>query len=249
MAELESIYTLLKSATSETPQFPPTDLFNEGWLLRLVIDWFSKHAIQENPFSFMESSHWFSEASLPSAFLRRTGGDNLAEAHTKADGVIGHITIGNGTKTELSLLPTASQFMVLEAKIFSKLSTGVTNAKYFDQAARNVACIAEVLKRAHRPPTKITRLGFYVLAPKIQIDTGVFDKNIARTSIREKVKKRVGEYKGEKDSWFQRWGEPTIERIELATLSWEKLFSTIRKYDQESAGAIEGFYKKCLEFN
>jgi hypothetical protein len=197
----------------------------------------------------MESSHWFSEASLPSAFLRRNRKDDLAEAHTKADGVIGHFTIGNGTKTELSLLPTASQFLVLEAKIFSKLSTGVTNAKYFDQAARNVACIAEILKRANRLPTKITHLGFYVLAPQIHIDTGIFDKNMARKSIREKVKKRVAEYKEEKDSWFQRWWEPTIERIELATLSWEELFGTIRKYDQESARAMERFYKKCLEFN
>jgi hypothetical protein len=57
--------------------------------------------------------------------------------------------------------------------MFSVLSSGVTRATYFDQAARNVACIAEVLFRAKREPAKMGVLGFFVLAPDEQISGAV----------------------------------------------------------------------------
>ncbi len=63
-------------------------------------------------------------------------------------------------------------FVVLEAKMFGNLSAGVKNASYFNQAARNVACIAELLKRPGRPVTEFKALGFYVLAPASQIRQG-----------------------------------------------------------------------------
>ena len=70
-----------------------------------------------------------------------------------ANGVIGHFSIGDEGKADLKLLPEATQFLVLEAKMFSGLSPTVNNARYYDQAARNVACMAEVLCRAERNPS------------------------------------------------------------------------------------------------
>ena len=109
---------------------------------------------------------------MPSAFLARHRGDPLAENWTHADGVLGHFTIGNQGKADLSLRHDATQFLVLEAKMFSELSSGVTSAGHFDQAARNVACIAEVFHRANVQPRPKTQIGFYVLAPDSQIKQG-----------------------------------------------------------------------------
>ncbi len=52
------------------------------------------------------------------------------------------------------MIPTATQFVVAEGKMYSPLSPGVTHARYFDQAARTVACIAEVLRRGKRTPAQ-----------------------------------------------------------------------------------------------
>lgn len=45
MVVLERIQAMLISCTTESPLFPPTDLYNETWLLRLVLDWFSRHEV------------------------------------------------------------------------------------------------------------------------------------------------------------------------------------------------------------
>ena len=150
---LDRIVSMLRSCDSAAPLFPPTELFGEGWLLRLFLDLFSTHRVDNHPLSFSQRARWFSEALLPSAFLPRYRGDPLAESWTHADGVIGHFHIGHVGRADLSLSHDASQFIVLEAKMFSKLSSGVTHARYFDQAARTVACMAEVLRRANPPFT------------------------------------------------------------------------------------------------
>ena len=80
-------------------------------------------------------------------FKARFRGDPLSEARTNADGVIGHIRIGDKAKADLELIEDAKQFTVIEAKVGSHLSSGVTHAEYFDQAARTVACMAEAIKR------------------------------------------------------------------------------------------------------
>jgi hypothetical protein len=245
---LKSIQEMLRSAASDQSLFPPTLLYNEGWLLRLVLHWFSEASVQDHPLSFAADSKWFSEALLPSPFLARYRGDKLAENWTHADGVVGHFRIYEKGKTDFRLLPGAAQFLVLEAKMFSSLSSGVTNARYYDQAARNVACMAETLRRADHNPLNMTKLGFYVLAPSSQIERGVFSKDVAKESIFEKVHRRVGAYEGEKEWWFEEWFRPTCDMTNVSCLSWEQLIATINKHDP-IAGAIKAFYDRCLKFN
>lgn len=140
----ERIAELLSMSVGPGRVFPPTELYNEGWMLRLVLDWFSRTPDCNYELRFLDGSGWYSEALLPSAFLSRKRGDVLAESWTHADGVVGHFSIGENGAGDLSLKDGATQFVVVEAKMFSKLSAGVTNARYFNQAARNVACIAEI---------------------------------------------------------------------------------------------------------
>jgi hypothetical protein len=118
---LGAIQRMLRAASGGRPPFPPTLLYNEGWLLRLILDWFAGRDVGGHPLSFATGARWFSEALLPSAFLARYRGDELAESWTHADGVVGHFVIGEGGKADLRLAPEAGQLLVLEAKLFSGL--------------------------------------------------------------------------------------------------------------------------------
>jgi hypothetical protein len=246
---VEALCSLMISSSTEPSLFPPTLIYNEGWLLRLVLDWYSKRSSSEMPLYFAEGAKWYSEALLPSAFLPRYRGDQLGESRTHADGVIGHFEVGIEGKADFELLSHASQFLVLEAKISSSLSSGVTRAKYFDQAARNIACMAEVLRRAECQPEEVGSLGFYVLAPASQIDKGVFSSVMNQKSVLQKVERRVSEYQGEKDAWFDQWFYPTVNNIEILCLSWEELIAAIGSADVAFCDGISRFYDYCLRFN
>lgn len=246
---MHALRFLLDKFDPTTPSFPPTLLFNEGWLIRIILDWFSTHQVQEHPLNFSKGVNWFSEALLPSAFLQRYRGDPLAESHTHADGVIGQIIVGGEGKADLALEPSASQFVVLEAKISSPLSSGISNAPYYDQAARSVACMAEVLSRATLSPWDVDQIGFYVLAPKGQIQSGVFEKEMQRKSISEKVARRVSEYDGEKDGWFEEWFKPLIGLVDLGSISWEEIISKMGEVDSETSQMMLEYYSSCLTYN
>ncbi len=174
------IQALLEQCSNANRCFPPTILYNEGWMLRLSIDWFARNKIENHPLTVPEGSTWYSEALLPSTFLQRYRGDKYSEAWTHADGAIGHFEIGQSGNGDLSIHPHAKHFVILEAKMFSKLSSGTKNANYYNQAARNVACIAEVLRKGNVKPSELSSLGFYVLAPASQIDEGIFDTLVNR---------------------------------------------------------------------
>jgi len=246
----QRISELLSKAKDSDRVFPATDLYNEGWMLRLVIDWLSRNAQVEFDIHFTEGSRWYSEALLPSAFLARRRGDNLAESWTHADGVIGQFLIGENADGDLSLEEGATQLVVTEAKMFSKLSPGVTNAKYFNQGARNVACIAEIAKRANIAPSLFEDIAFYVIAPKVRIDEGVFSEQMQKIDIREKVQRRVSEYEDQaKSLWFEEWFLPVLEAIKVRCISWEEILAVIVKHDEADGRELGQFYEKCFEFN
>ena len=193
---------LIYSFDPSNPNYRPTDIYNESWLIKLVLHQASMIPDETFPIGFLHGSTWFSEGLLPTAFKARSQGDPLSEARTNAYGVIGQIRIGAKAKADLELEPHATQFTVVEAKVGSPLSKGTSNASYFDQAARNVACMAEVIARAGKEPSGFDRLEFVVLAPRYSIDIGTFSDELTRSSIEQKVRKRVDAYHGEFESWF-----------------------------------------------
>jgi hypothetical protein len=249
---LQRIQAMLDAANTAYRVFPATVLYNENWMLRLTLDWFSNHDPGQHPLRFEQGARWFSEAWLPSAFLlrQRRPRDPLAEGWSHADGVIGHFTLGNQGKADLSLSPTASQLIVLEGKIYSCLSLGVRNAPFYDQAARTVGCMAEVLKRANRLPNDMTSLAFYVIAPRSEIQRGVFKNEVTSQSVTNKVRKRVGEYAGARNDWLTGWFELLLQRpVAIGCLEWETILGRIRESDPSSGDALTEFYQRCLDYN
>lgn len=246
---LDSIHHMLVLAREGEAPFPPTLLFEEGWMLRLVLQWFSVTGTQGGPFSFAPGAKWYSEGRLASAFLPRHRGDRQAEGHTRADGAIGHFEIGESGQAELTLAADARQFVVVEAKMFSGLSKGTTHAPKYNQAARNVACMAELMSRADCPPSKLATLGFYVLAPQRQIDAGVFATFMSKEALERVVRDRVETYDADKSQWLEDWFLPTLSAMHVACLSWESILTFIESEDPVFGNDLNGFYNHCVEFN
>ncbi len=236
---------LLARCQSDASVLPPTQLYNEGWMLRLVLDWFDRYRTLYHQLSFLPEARWYSEALLPSRFLPQCRGDERAESFTHADGIVGHFSIAPGERGAARLLPQPKQFVVTEAKLGSTLSAGTKNAPEYDQAARNVACMAHMLDGVDL--TTIERLGFYVIAPDNQIKAGVFGNLVTKESICRKVDGRVAKYPGLRDAWFKGTFEPVLKRIDLSILSWESILGALPT-DEESDG-IREFYRLCKQFN
>src|SRR5438093_10667377 len=97
MTPHERIGEMFRLASTENRLFPATVFYNEGWLLRLVLDWFSRPDGRQNSegnlLGFAQGARWYSEALLSSQFLARHQSDHLAEGWTHAARVIGHVRI------------------------------------------------------------------------------------------------------------------------------------------------------------
>jgi len=253
MKALGTVYQILSQCDNGMSTIPPTLLYNEGWMLRLLLEWFSKQTASGHPLGFSKGARWYSEALIPSAFLPMKRGDTLAESWTHADGVIGQFAIGAKRDTDLSLLPDSTTFKVLEAKMLSKLSKGTKHAPYFNQAARNIACIAETLRLANKNPLSMISVAFYVIAPKTQIAKSLFTKELSRDDIREKVEQRVNDYdteqKPDKEKWFKEWFVPTLEKTDVQSISWEEILDYVSEADAVSGNDMNAFYNKCKQYN
>lgn len=246
---LSILTDLLSAYDPESPHFRPTEIYNESWLVKLIMSQASLIPAADHPLSFLPGSSWFSEALLPTVFKARKQGDPLSESRTNADGVIGHFRIGHQAKADFELTEKAQQFTVVEAKVGAPLSKGTTNAPYFDQAARNVACMAESLALAELSPASLKRLDFIVLAPARAIEKGTFAGKITKSSIQSKTEQRVAAYQGDLDPWLQEKFLPTLERVQLHSLSWEDAIDWIRAHNPQAADQLVDFYQLCLKYN
>lgn len=239
---LDRICHILGTAGQPGSAIRPTDIYNEGWMLRLLLDSMAARHANNHPFRFVPDATWLSETLLYSEFLARSRPDELAEGWTNADGVIGHFLDPSQTPNrELRLAKDPRQFVVIEAKMFSGLSTGIKRSAGYDQAARTVACMAAILKRANVAPQGINRLAFYVVAPQSQIQADKFGSLVTKSSIVKAVEARVAAYDGERDEWLKNWFRPTLELAEVKLVAWEAVLS-------DASAEMKAFYANCLRY-
>jgi hypothetical protein len=249
------IINMLRTCDTEHGVLPPTEVYNEGWMLRLILDWFSRQPASNHQLAFEEGARWYSEILLPSQFLPRFQMDPQAETYTHADGVIGHFSVDRAGKGDIDLVADATQLVVIEAKIFSTLSKGIKNFKNYDQAARTVACMAETLSIGKRPINDRSRLGFYVIAPERQLKfEPTFQTFLHKDSIRIKVRKRIKAFSDPADAatknrWLETWFLPALESIDIQCITWEEIISYIHSNDRRNGDALLEFYEKCLALN
>ena len=256
----ERLLDIVRRTDSTLSHFPSTLFYNEGWMLKLLLDAFQTEGIRNHPLSFQTGARWYSEARLPSPFSAEKRGDGKGEGSTCADGTLGHFEFRKGTIAGLVLKDSATQFIVTEAKMGSKLSAKTTNAPGYDQAARNVACMAEAIRRwidstekngEPRSLGDLTSVGFYVIAPS---DTA--DKHSPRmevAAIRTAVEARMRAYNtnsSELETWGKAYFTPLMDRISndnLKILSWESCIEAVRSQNQQTGDELFKFYSACLE--
>ena len=232
----------------------PTALFNEGWMLRLVLDWFSKNRGCDFDVSFEKDAHWFSEGRLETIFKN--------ENYTEADGVFGNITIGTQGAlnkeisakgiSDIRLEKNCRQLVVIEAKMFSGFSKGVTNAKDYDQVARYAACISHVIHKSGVDINNINDLAFYVFLPDKQKKKPEIYKYLAQDQIIKTVKERVdgycGENKSEINEWYNNAFLSFMEKAKIKLISWEEILDFIKQKDLNAHKMLSAFYSRCLQY-
>tara|TARA_A100000171_G_C2140531_1_gene155405 strand:- start:4722 stop:5510 length:789 start_codon:yes stop_codon:yes gene_type:complete len=232
----------------------PTEFYNEGWLLKLLVHAITDFGLKEHPLYVNEKDKFFSEGLLYSPFLQRFRGDPLAETHTHADGVIGNFEIGN-VNSKGSLHFKGNKLNIFEAKINSGFSKKVSNATFYNQAARYVACIAKTIDEADKLEVlNDLSIGFYLVVPEDQYNKKKknFKKFLDKTDIFDRVKERVEQYKNEVDyeeriKWLQTKFNPVLEKTVIKPLFYEEIISKLQDY--KYIDEINNFYKSCIKYN
>ena len=245
----ERVAYLLTRCGQTDGVLPPTALFNEGWMLRLILDWATQHRSSISALPFDDGSIWYSEALLPSRFRPRHRGDIAGEGFTHADGVIGHFRLRPGGRGDIELLSTARQLTVVEAKMASGLSAGTKHAPEFNQAARNMACIAHLVSGSGIDLPKLTHLGFVILAPAARIAEGAIAAAIDKTAICEMVVRRADGFDAAASDWCKSYLEPVVQHCSISAVSWESVLSEIDAIDPKFGEQLAEFDAKCLLYN
>lgn len=125
---LQRISEMFQRCSGADPVCPPTELYNEGWMLRLILDWQFNHKEEFPLFPFPNAGRCYSEALLPSPFLPRHKGDPLGEVYTHADGAIGDFKIGGKGAGDLVLSEEAQHFTILESGMVLRTAKKGTHA-------------------------------------------------------------------------------------------------------------------------
>lgn len=260
----ERLFKIMQTAADGVGgQFPPTEIYNEGWMLRLVLDAATSLGDKVHPFQPFDRAKWYSEVRLASPFLKSMRLDPLSEGFTHADAVVGQFDFRPDTRAGLSLTNDCQQFIVVEAKMFSNLSSGVSNAPTYNQAARNVACMAHAIAESGRKIDEFERLGFYVIAPSLTLrerrKTNL-ERLTTQDSIAEVIDQRIRAYEefGRPEAarlrqWQSQWLSPLLDRLQidgaLKVLSWDDVIDLIEVSDSSMAEELSAFYSLCLEHN
>ena len=232
-----------------------SEVFNETWMLRLTLallhDYTDVFSIEEGKKTIMEDiqkavrKRWISEGGLHPAFEN--------EGATWADAVVGDVDLGEEMKREI-VVNTKNQpitgIIVIEAKIGSKLSEGITHEKKnYNQAARNIACLARLVH--NEGEELISKSRFFVFGPtkKVKNWKGCQDnqklfggKSNEESTLLRQIEGRAKEFGDE--SFFDAVKE-VFKRS--AVISWEDVINSMQNEKQyENLKLLAQFYCRVL---
>lgn len=250
---LDLIVNILRRIDEANPSLPATFIYNEGWMLRLVLQSIQDGVYEGILSPFETSINWTSEALLATPFSENRG--RAFEGLTNADGVIGNFLWRPGTSDPLRLTKECKRCEIIEAKMHSSLSKGVKSAPWYDQAVRNVACLAHALQIAGISTNDIgsLRLGFRVIAPEMYINAGRFQDEMSPETMRAKIRMRIGQFHGsgleQLEQWRANYFEPLlnnlVEKNLIGCLSWESMIESITCKNRKAM--LKEFYSRCLD--
>lgn len=182
------------------------------------------------------------EGLLSSPFLARNRQDSLAEGYTHADMALGDFRVDSANRGDITIEGVSGVFGVIEAKMGSQLSAGTKNAVEYDQASRNLACIAfNTLSTEHR-------IFFGVVAPRKKIEENGMDVQVSVSRMVEKIARRFDMY--DVDSEVHALKERVLDRAQRCAcfvISYESWIDALANHNAHAD--LEDFKNQCYRFN
>jgi len=240
---MNSILQIIKSINLSNPNINPTEIYNEGWMTRLFVYFSIQDKLTIKNIDFSEIKNWCSEAVISSPFQPRMRGDKLGEGFTHADMTIGDFKVDFNTSGEIILDKSAEKFGIIEAKMGSNLSQGTKNAPNYNQASRNLACIAEKTLESNSCKTF-----FGIVAPKTQLKLHKLDEQIDKEFMLLQITKRFEMYP-EEFRLKKRMNEilEKAKKTEVWVMSYEEWLDSFTK--NETIKELSDFYEKAKKWN
>lgn len=254
--KLMEVYEVSKSNNGDPKCiFPETDIFNEGWLLRGILnslmnvkDIKNEHLLFFLPFP--DESKRFSEGRLKTPFEKKVQEDsNSTEGSTPIDGIVGDFELIENSKSGIRILPDFNYISFFEAKMCSSIGTGTRNEKNFSQISRDISYIIfQIMKIKNLEGKTINLVVFYPMNNKKINPKKYTDDN--KKFIKNEIKNKISGYKLEhkepsqdfKD--FESNYEKLLDRVNLNFIDWETILKEIK-----DDTPIHEFYNLCKEFN
>jgi hypothetical protein len=225
--------------------FAETLIFNEGWLLRSVLrEWLlGPRSSQFGFLPFPSGVAVYSEGQLYTPFKARFRGDQLAESHTHVDGIAGDFSI-DGTKSGIVLRSDLRYIAAFEAKLFSRISSGVKNAPDFDQVSRTAACLINSILLAGPQANHSAHLVVMYAEDNRYIDPSLYTK----AYVEKQITKRLQDFlttgaPGDAVERFARGWKDVLDNLRIHFHTWEQVVAEI------GSAELSEFYKLCKRFN
>lgn len=180
----------------------------------------------------------YSEGQLYTPFAPRKHGDQLAEAHTHADGIAGDFSIG-ATKSGIEVHADCRYLALFEAKLYSRIAGGTSHAPGYDQVSRTMACVINTLLRGGCPGPYAAHVVVLYPADNVGINPATF----AKPYLEHQIAKRVLDFGLDPTGVFARGWRAVLDTVQLSFVTWEDVLAEI------GGDKIEKFYDLCQRFN
>ncbi len=236
----------LRECCGENAEIPPiarSEVFNETWMLRLTLalihDYDGAFKIDDCKKKTLDAIRetvrtcWISEGGLEPALKN--------EGTTWTDAILGNVKRRDGTKRGVKAEESAQHvgIVMIEAKIGSPLSSKTDNHKDYDQASRNIVCLAKLVQGQSNQFVEKCR--FLVIGPREKVKNWGGCKD--NEEQLEQVKARLID---SKESFGDYPVEPICKNTTL--ISWEEVLESMWCQQQnENLATIVEFYKNVVK--
>jgi hypothetical protein len=239
---IETVSKILEKCNTNERNISPTLLYNEGWMIRLLVSASVDFNIRLEHIDFGKIKHWYSEGLLSSPFSPEARSDKRAEGFTHADMALGDFSIKAEDRGDISVDSSDGVFGVIEAKMGSKLSLGTKNAPNYNQASRNLACIAfNTLETKHD-------IFFSVVAPKAKIEEHGIRDIVNIPFMLKQITDRFDSY--DKSSKAYSYRDQVLARAKQCKCMVISYESWIEEFtDTDVRTKLEKFLEFCYEYN
>lgn len=234
------IINIIQSIENAQPNVNPTVIYNEGWMIRLLVLSSIQEKVKFDSIDFSSIFNWTSESLISSPFINAK---KYREGYTHADIAIGDFKVDYSNRGEIEILTDAKHLGIIEAKMGSNLSQGTTHVLDYNQASRNLVCIAS--NTINKP---VCKTFFYVVAPASKIKDHEIVAQIELDAVKKQVNQRFELHKSETDIYSL--NEQIIAKIEncvIKAISYEEWINLFK--NSTAHNDLQNFYEKAKKWN